>query len=542
MKKRKLAVVLCACAVMLTSCGNSSGNSGEGHNYESALIGNPQSLDPQVFSGDPSSATVIKNLYSGLFTTDADGNTVPCNVESYSVSEDGTAYTFSLRHDNYWFFDQNEDDFIGDDEYFPVTADDYVFALQRVLNPEMKSPYAHNFSCIKGAKAIIDGEAPVNSAEIYATDNYTLVIVLENKNAEFLNLLSTPPALPCNRSFFFSTKGRYGLDDKSVMSNGAFYVRQWFYDPYGSNNILYMKKNEPNVSENFEIAPSYLSFSIEDSEESVKTLFMQDSAECMTSLDPSLYNSEKCVTKSVNSVTLGLIFNPEKPLSSDDMRKAFALSVDRNSISEIVDSEDLSPARGIIPQGIKINGKSYRTMSPDSQFEYYDMPTASNLFKSADPPKDEEIKILVNAKTINSVYLQPLVEHWESVSGMNLGIEDVTPTQFSQRISDGDYTIALYPLTADFASGLSFIEKFENTPCLKNKFSDAGLSDTLMSCANDDELAVKYAEAEELLLSDYRFIPIFYKNSYLIFKSGNENISYDAFSGAVDYRLALNYN
>ena len=73
-----------------------------------------------------------------------------------------------------------------------------------------------------------------------------------------------------------STKGRYGLDDRSVMSNGPFFVRQWFYDPYGSNNILYMRKNEINVNDKYEVLPSFVSFSVQDSEAEVKVKSFND--------------------------------------------------------------------------------------------------------------------------------------------------------------------------------------------------------------------------------------------------------------------------
>ena len=66
---------------------------------------------------------------------------------------------------------------------------------------------------------------------------------LDYPSAEFLQSLTFTAAMPCNQQFFENTKGRYGLDDKSVPSNGAFYIKQWFYDPYGSDNFIYMSKN-----------------------------------------------------------------------------------------------------------------------------------------------------------------------------------------------------------------------------------------------------------------------------------------------------------
>ncbi|MDE7137184.1 MAG: peptide ABC transporter substrate-binding protein, partial [Ruminococcus sp.] len=136
------------CAVTLSSCGNNDRGDGTGHMYDVSVLGNPESLDPQ-YATDSASNTIIKNLYSGLMSTDSNGNIFCCNAESYTVSSDGLEYTFNLKQDNYWFFDENDDDIIDDDEYFPVTASDYVFAFRRILDPAMQSPYAESFSCIR---------------------------------------------------------------------------------------------------------------------------------------------------------------------------------------------------------------------------------------------------------------------------------------------------------------------------------------------------------------------------------------------------------
>ena len=188
---KKLPILLCAvlCAAAPVSCGNDDRGDGLNHLYNACLLGNPASLDPQ-FASDSTSATVIKNLYSGLLLEDAAGNISCCNAESYTVSPDGLVYTFTLRQDNYWFFDENKDDVIGDDEYFPVTADDYVFALKRLLDPKMKSPYGQYYTCIKGGAASLAGTQSVESVGVRAVDSSTLEITLEYPSASFLELLT----------------------------------------------------------------------------------------------------------------------------------------------------------------------------------------------------------------------------------------------------------------------------------------------------------------------------------------------------------------
>ena len=539
---KKLSILICAVltAAAITSCGDDDKRgSGTGHMYNVPLLGNPESLDPQ-FADDPSSNTVIKNLYSGLMMTDADGNTVCCNAESYSVSPDGTIYTFELRQDNYWFFDKNGNDMIDEDEYFPVTASDYVFALQRVLDPNMHSPYAEDFRCIKNAEVISMGLEKPEVAEVYAPDNHTLIVVLEAPCSDFLRLMSTAPSYPCNKAFFDSTKGRYGLDDKSVMSNGAFFVRQWFYDPYGSNNILYMRRNDANWADSYDIAPSLLSFTIERSEEDIRKLFKNEEIECFTTYSSAAYNPKKYIVEPHMAVTLGLIFNQEdKYFSNENLRRALALSLSRDD----AENGDTLIANGIIPPALRVLGRSYRDLSADSQFARFNTEEALECFAKAKEEIGEEsfesVKIMVNAGTFDSARLHKVTQYWQELFGTYIGIEDVSAEEFQQRLDSGDYIIALYPLKADQESTEAVFREFVSTDCLKTALPE---DFQLPSPAEMSTLVEDCTAAEKAIIDHCGFIPLYYKNTYLIARSANEGIAYDPFTSATDFRLALNYN
>lgn len=529
---------------MLFSCGNDDKGDGTGHMYDVSILGNPQSLDPQ-YATDSASNTIIKNLYSGLMSFDENGNILCCNAESYSISSDGLEYTFTLRKDNYWFFDKNDDDYIDDDEYFPVTAQDYVFALRRILDPSMQSPYAEDFSCIRNGNNIISGKALPETAGIIAVDDYTLNISLDYPCAEFLGLLATSASYPCNREFFYSTKGRYGLDDRSVMSNGSFFVRQWFYDPYGVNNILYMKKNSVNNNETNEILPSFLNFTIESDENDIRTMFREGTIECFATNSIDGINTKKYDTKSFCATTLGLVFNPDDEyFSSLNMRKTLAFSIDRENIIDDNNS-DIIPAYGIIPPAIKLLGRSYRELVSDRQYEFYDISEAKRCFKVAKAELDIEsldnIKILVCSGTIDSDYLHNLSQQWQEIFGFYIGIDEVTSSEFESRIKENDYNIALYPLKGNYNNGLSVIEQFKENNCFNNIKVDK-IIDEIRHCADVSELVDCYCTQESKILDSYVFIPLFYKNSYLIMNDDNEDIIYDPFTESIDFRIAKNYD
>lgn len=543
--KKLLTTIVCTalCVSSFAACGKKNEGDGLNHMYNAALLGNPQSLDPQ-FADDPSSNTVIRNLYSGLLSSDDKGNISLCNAESYTVSSDSTVYTFRLRRDNYWFFDHNNDDIIDDNECFPVTAKDYVFALKRLLDPKMQSPYANSFSCLKNGDAIAKGTASPDSLGVTAPDEYTLEITLEYPSAEFLPLMAATAASPCNEEFFTSTKGRYGLDDKSIMSNGAFFVRQWFYDPYGNHNILYMKRNEKNVCENYQVCPKYLSFTIEKTESDIRSCLKDDNIECLSTFDNN-FSKKKYSVNEKYAYTLGLVFNPENQyFSNQNLRKALALAVDRDALAEKTD-EGIITANGIIPPSVMIAGRSYRELASDKQFSCYNPTEAKKLMDTAMKELNigslESAKILVCTEIIGSGNLIELSQDWQNTLGVYIGIEDVSYTDFMRRIGSGEYSIALYPLKGQLGSVSSVLEQFETNECLSS--ASDGIPHTKQSrrSATVQKLVENVSQAESAILSANGFIPLFYKSTYFVFRNDNKDILFDPFTGSSDFRLAKNY-
>ncbi len=63
----------------------------------------------------------------------------------------------------------------------------------------------------------------------------------------------------------------------------------------------------------------------------------------------------------------------------------------------------------------------------------------------------------------------------------------------------------------------------------------------LLRCGTVAEAVEAYTAAEHRIISGYGFVPLFYKNTYLVAEKDNEDIIYDPFTGAVDYRNAKNY-
>ena len=129
-------------AVALAMGLGAAGASAEG-TLRVANSGEPDSLDPHQVSGNWEDR-IVGDMFMGLTTEAADGTVIPGAAESWTISDDGLTYTFTLR-DHTW------------SDGTPVTADDFVFGLRRILDPATAAEYAYLLYPIKNAEAINNG-------------------------------------------------------------------------------------------------------------------------------------------------------------------------------------------------------------------------------------------------------------------------------------------------------------------------------------------------------------------------------------------------
>ena len=131
---------LALCIVIL--CFFSSCGSGE-NDFTYDLSTSPLNLDPQSAS-DPSSLQIISSIFQGLTAKNKDGDIVLSAAEKCVVTDNGLVYRFQLREDLCW----------QDGE--KVTAEDFVYAFQRLLSYETQAPDASNFFFLENAEAAIN--------------------------------------------------------------------------------------------------------------------------------------------------------------------------------------------------------------------------------------------------------------------------------------------------------------------------------------------------------------------------------------------------
>lgn len=490
---------------------------------------NPETLDPQQ-SNEPNSDLIIGSVFRGLFQKKADGTLDNAVCEEYSVSENGLVYNFKLRNDVFW---------VAEDYERQCTAKDFVFGFTRLFLPETNAPHAEDYFCIKNAQRIRNGsEQDLSKLGVKALGDFELEITLDYPNSRFLDMLCDPPAMPCNEEFFEKSRGKYGLSADCVASNGAFRVTSWTFDPYATTDInnLILIRNYKNA-EIYGVCPSGLNFFIEDEEDFV-TDFLNEEVTCIavTNRDKPLIKGDYPYEE-FPAVTCGLIFNRDyKAFQSRDFVRALALLVNREQVLSGISGFD--EAGGVVAKQVTMNGVSYREKVGLSNLAY-DREEALELLKKAKPTLDSKLftgaRIIVPDE-ISETAVSYVMQEWQRELGFYCVLECLSESEYRRRLESGEYEIALQRLTGKYDSPAAYLEQFLS----KSSANYSGYSNTYFDVLLDKaritaEPAEIFAEAEQILIDDAGFVPIYSENLYFFRQKDAEDAFYNPFTGTVDF-------
>lgn len=533
MAKRKFwnilitAVMILNVLTIFTGCEEDDGS---GHTFKYNLASNPQNLDPQLAS-DESSIMVIENIMSGLVKKGSDGSIQPDAAKSYTISDDGLVYTFELKDDIYW---ESAADFTE-----KLTANDFVFAFQRIYDSEaLFSPYIDDFLCIKNAEAVSKGDLSKDKLAVTATSDNTLQIELEYPCFDLLEKLTLTGAKPCSKAFFEFTKGRYGLSAETTASNGAFYLKEWNYDPYWDNNYMILRRNKSN-SENYFTYPYSLNFFIKKGTDSNMSDFLAGDIDCtvVSNYDKKIF--EKKRYESYATKTYGLIFNTNsKYLASKSIREALSSSFVR------VESQnpDYVSGCGLIPLGVSVAGRKYRELVSDEGFNLYDKGKALSLWNSELKANNlvsiDGLKITVPESFGETALVSSITEQWQQNLEFYCGIEVVSENEYQLKLSNGTYDIALVEIQSESGTAGGFLDYFSSNNDLitpNTRYAVAGAAAQISKAENLGKATELYTKAEQIIIDSYEFIPICYGNEYFIFPDNVTDLNYDPITHSVDF-------
>ncbi len=489
-------------------------------------------LDPQ-FSTDSSAQTIIYNIFEGLVTQDSNGGLHPAAAKNYTVSADGLTYTFYLHENGIW------------SDGSPLTADDFVFAFQRLFNPAMVSSFASDFSCIQNGKKILNGEMDLSSLGVKAVGDYQLVIRLEEPNPFFITLLASSAAMPCNQAFFEDSKGRYGLNKEFVLSNGPFQLRAW------GDEVIAIRRSGNYLTGDAAI-PAGVQFYIGRSNpENLLFTGDTDAAKIQFSSLNEAHKSKLSVAEFEDTVWT-LIFNqtvndPEFPpqLSYNSLRLALCSALNRQLFSNSL-TGDLKLTTSLIPGAVHLQGKPY-SEAVASAADLYDPQMAKNyrnsFYETAGVSKPDSISILV-LDTGNQAFLTGFIQQaWQKELSIFVNVEPLPEKEFWARLSKRDYTAAVLPLKLDQDAPQSILGRFASTSTQNyTGYSNEAYDNVLRQAATAksfSQMTAAFADCEDLLTRNGVAVPLYTQTSYYAAAPEITGIDFSPFSGRVFFKNAV---
>lgn len=407
--------------------------------------GEPQTLDQAHISIDVE-GFIVRDLFEGLTIFDPHGKVIPGVAESWTLSDDGTVYTFKLRADANW------------SDGKPVTADDFVFAYRRMEDPKEAAEYANILFPIKNAEAINGGKAAVDTLGVKAIDAKTLEITLERPTPYFIELLAHYAALPVP-SWAIEKSGGEWIKPGNIVCNGAFCMTE----NVPNDHITAVKNAEYWDAANVKI--DKIIYNPSEDQATTERMFEAGEldlvynfqADQMKFLEDKLGKDQVLAFSDLASYYY--VFDNRKPPFDDArVRQAFSMAVDREFLSEKIFSNTQMPAYSFVPPGIPGYESATVSWAELDQLDREDK--AKELLAEAgygEGGKPLKIDIRFNTNENHKKVATAIADMWKAI-GAEVTIQNLdVKSHYAYLQEGGAFDVARAGWTADYADPENFL-------------------------------------------------------------------------------------
>lgn len=558
MKKSKslllLLSLILAVGTLLSACGGNGNNGANGGNAASGnensgeaklaadqtlrinLSAEPPTFDPAQ-AQDSQANTVLKTMYEGLVRIDENGEVAPGVAESWTI--DGAKYTFKLRKDAKW---SNGD---------PVTANDFVFAWERVLSPNTQpaAPYAYQLYYLKNAQEYNEGKIKdFSQVGVKAVDANTLEVELIAPTPYFLGLTAFYTYYPVHQSVKDDPK--WAVNKDKMIVNGPFTLTTWT-----TGQAIEVTKNE-NYWDKDNIKLNKISMSLVSSGATELQSYRNGeldraghpNGEIPTDQIPIVKQElkDEFQVKGIASTYYYQFNLTEKPFNNYKIRKAFAMAIDRQVIVDKVTLGGQLPAFGFVPPGIKGIKDEFRAENKDTNYFTEDVAEAKKLLEEG--MKEEgyttlpEITLTYNTSEAHKKIALAVADMWKKNLGVDVKAENQEWGVFIENRQNLNYQVARAGWTADYNDPMTFLDMWvSNSGNNDVGFKNAEYDKLIADAKKTDDAAARneaFKKAEQMFVQDNMAImPIYYYTNVSLVKPNLKGVFVD-FSGGVDYTRA----
>jgi oligopeptide transport system substrate-binding protein len=412
--------------------------------YNRGNSADPESLDPHKTS-TVYEADILRDLFTGLMAQDAKANVIPGAAESYTVSDDKKVYTFKLRADGKW------------SDGSPVTAADYIFSWQRLLDPKTAAEYAYMLYPVVNGEDVNKGKKKPDELGIKALDDHTLEITLNAPTPYFLEMLTHLSTYAVSKA----NVEKFGADfvkPGNLVGNGAYTLAEFI-----PNDHIKLVKN-PQFFEADGVKIDTVNFyPTEDRSTAVKRY---EAGELDSNNDIPTEQLADLRAKFGDQVRIGpylgtyyYVFKTDKePWSNVKLRQAISMAIDRDVLAEKVWKNTMIPAYSFVPPGIS----GYETKTLDyaekSQIDRED--DAKKILTELGYGPDKPLKMEIHFNTSEN-HKNTAVQIQEQLKPLGIEVTLLntdTKTHYGLLEDHGNFDVARAGWIADYKDPDNFLE------------------------------------------------------------------------------------
>ncbi|MDX9871747.1 MAG: peptide ABC transporter substrate-binding protein [Clostridia bacterium] len=462
----------------------------------------PASLDPALVQ-DAAGRQLLGAVYEGLLRQKPDGTYEAAMAGEWSMEEAGLKYIFKIR-DAVW------------SDGSPVTAQDFVFAWKRALDPQNRSPYAYLLYDIKnaegyhraGTKDYYGAAATADEVSVYAPDEATLVVELRQPDTAFFKKLVHPVFFPLPQGLV-QELGKAYFAVENMAANGPFIPAE--QSPEGAlvlnKNIAYW--DAENVS-----LPGIVCY-FDNEKQDTWRMFEEGRLDLTLTVPQAELEEQQKENRLFVSPLLANYyyqFNTAKtPLQDKRVRQALSLALDRKQMVEEILRGAQRPAQGLIPHFAAENP------APDNNPAEAQRLLAEAGFTAESFPA---LELLVAAEESHLYLAEYLKNQWQEKLGITVNITPLDPEARRMRLLARDYDLALAGWFVDYDEKAEFLESFvfrlgQNTSGWSNAHYDALVKAARTSLTEEERLTA-LQQAEIILMADLPVLPLYdYTRAYV---------------------------
>ncbi|WP_286876877.1 MULTISPECIES: peptide ABC transporter substrate-binding protein [Pantoea] len=468
----------------------------------------PASLDPMKAVGLPE-IQVMRDLFEGLTSQDAKGQIVPGVAESWS-SNDNKIWLFTLRKDARW------------SDGSPVTAQDFVYSWQRLVDPKNSSPFAWfaALSGIENAEAITKGSMSPEKLGVTATDATHLKVTL-SRPVPWL------PAMMANAALFpvpqkvIQAEGDAWTAPGKLVGNGAYQLQtrvvnekivlvrnKHYWDDKHSvlTQVTFLPINEESSA-----TKRYRAGDIDITESFPKNMF----ALLKKSLPGEVYTPDQLGT-------YYYAFNTQKgPTADARVRKALSWSIDRRIIAEKVLGTGEKPAWHFTPDVTAGFTSQQSYLQQHSQQELNAQAKALLAAAGYGPAKPLHLTLLYNTSESHQKIAIAVASMWKKTLGAEVMLQNQEWKTYIDSRNSGNFDVIRASWVGDYNEPSTFLSLLTASHSGNiARFNSAEYDALLAKASTETSVQARnadYNKAEQIIADQAPIAPLYqYTNGRLI--------------------------